>query len=52
MQMMRSFTPRARAQAGQEIEAVRQRLKECRLELHPEKTKIVYCQDDDRKQPA
>ena len=23
--------------------------KECRLELHPEKTKIVYCQDDDRK---
>ena len=31
------------------LEAVRQRLKECRLELHPEKTKIVYCQDDDRK---
>ena len=31
------------------LEAVRQRLKECRLELHPEKTKIVYCQDDNRK---
>lgn len=25
------------------------RLKECKLELHPEKTKIVYCKDDDRK---
>jgi len=34
---------------GQVLEAVRQRLKECRLELHPEKTKIVYCQDTDRK---
>ena len=28
---------------------VRCRLKECGLELHPEKTQIVYCQDDDRK---
>lgn len=25
------------------------RLRECKLELHPEKTKIVYCQDRDRK---
>src|SRR3989454_6089401 len=25
------------------------RLKECGLELHPEKTKIVYCKDDDRR---
>ncbi len=40
---------KSQAQAGQVLEAVRQRLKECRLELHPEKTKIVYCQDDDRK---
>jgi RNA-directed DNA polymerase len=24
-------------------------LKECGLELHPEKTKIVYCKDDDRR---
>lgn len=27
-----------------------QRFKECNLELHPEKTKIVYCKDDDRKE--
>lgn len=37
------------AQAGHVLEAVRQRLGQCDLELHPEKTKIVYCQDDDRK---
>jgi len=24
------------------------RLKECKLEVHPEKTKIIYCKDDDR----
>ena len=24
-------------------------MQECRLELHPEKTKIVYCKDDDRR---
>lgn len=28
---------------------MKQRLEDCGLELHPEKTKIVYCQDDDRK---
>jgi RNA-directed DNA polymerase len=39
---------KSRAQAEYVLKAVRQRLKECRLELHPEKTKIVYCQDDDR----
>lgn len=26
-----------------------QRLVQCGLELHPEKTRIVYCQDDDRR---
>jgi RNA-directed DNA polymerase len=31
------------------LEAIRGRLKECGLELHPEKTKIVYCKDVDRK---
>ena len=31
------------------LQAVRRRLKECGLELHPEKTQIVYCQDDDRR---
>jgi len=29
--------------------ALAARLKECGLEMHPVKTKIVYCQDDDRK---
>ena len=28
---------------------IEQRLKQCRLELHPEKTKIVYCKDSSRK---
>lgn len=27
---------------------IKQRLEDCGLELHPEKTKIVYCKDDDR----
>jgi RNA-directed DNA polymerase len=29
--------------------AIAARLGECGLELHPEKTKIVYCKDDDRR---
>ena len=29
--------------------AIEKRLAECRLELHPEKTKIVYCKDDRRR---
>ena len=29
--------------------AIAARLKDCGLELHPEKTKIVYCKDDDRR---
>ncbi|MEZ5354260.1 MAG: hypothetical protein R2762_16605 [Bryobacteraceae bacterium] len=29
-----------------ELEA---RMRDCRLELHPDKTKIVYCKDDDRR---
>lgn len=28
--------------------AIASRLQECKLELHPEKTKIVYCKDEDR----
>lgn len=31
------------------VEAVRHRLKDCKLELHPEKTRIVYCKDDRRR---
>lgn len=30
-------------------DALGSRLSECGLELHPEKTKIVYCKDDDRR---
>jgi len=30
-------------------EAIAKRMKECGLELHPEKTKIVYCKDADRQ---
>ena len=31
------------------LEALRERFKECGLELHPDKTRIVYCKDDDRR---
>lgn len=31
------------------LQAVRRRLEECGLELHHEKTIIVYCKDDDRR---
>ena len=31
------------------LEALDIRFKECGLELHPKKTKIVYCKDDDRR---
>lgn len=30
-------------------QAIAERLRGCGLELHPEKTKIVYCKDEDRK---
>jgi len=37
------------AEAEALLEALRERLAECGLELHSEKTKIVYCKDDDRR---
>lgn len=37
------------AQAQHVLGALRQRLTECGLELHPVKTKVVYCKDDDRR---
>jgi RNA-directed DNA polymerase len=40
---------RTYAEAQQILEAIRERLRECGLELHPDKTKIVYCKDDDRR---
>lgn len=40
---------RSLSQAEHLLAAMRDRLAECGLALHPEKTKIVYCQDDDRR---
>jgi RNA-directed DNA polymerase len=35
-------------QAQQVLDSIRRRLVQCRLEVHPGKTRIVYCKDDDR----
>jgi RNA-directed DNA polymerase len=40
---------RTEVEAQQVRAALAARLRECGLELHPEKTKIVYCKDDDRR---
>ena len=40
---------RSQQEAETLLAALRERLAECGLELHPEKTKIVYCKDDDRR---
>lgn len=37
------------AEANALRKAIEERLATCKLELHPEKTKIVYCKDDDRR---
>jgi RNA-directed DNA polymerase len=39
---------RSEAQAKFIRRQIEQRLRRCKLEAHPEKTKIVYCKDDDR----
>ena len=31
------------------LEGLKTRFEECKLQLHPDKTRIVYCKDDDRK---
>jgi RNA-directed DNA polymerase len=36
-------------QAERVLESIKRRLERCRLEVHPEKTRIVYCKDDDRR---
>ena len=36
-------------QAQALLGALDERLKECKLELHPEKTRIVYCKDENRR---
>ena len=40
---------RNEAEAHKLQAALEVRFKECGLELHPQKTKIVYCKDDDRR---
>ena len=40
---------RTEAEAREVRAALTARMEECRLELHPEKTKTVYCKDDDRR---
>ena len=37
------------AEAEELLAALRERMRECGLELHPQKTRIVYCQDSDRR---
>ncbi len=45
-----AIVPCRTEQQAQEVRAaIAARLKDCGLELHPEKTKIVYCKDDDRR---
>ncbi len=38
----------SRRQAEDLLESIRSRMQQCRLEIHPDKTKIVYCSDSDR----
>lgn len=40
---------KTKSQAQQILESIKRRLERCRLEVHPAKTKIVYCKDDDRR---
>jgi hypothetical protein len=43
---------RTREEAQAVVEAIRGRFLQCHLELHPTKTCIVYCKDDDRSGEA
>ena len=40
---------KTKAEAEQVLELLNKRMTECKLELHPEKTRIVYCKDSNRK---
>ncbi len=40
---------RTEEQAQLVLKDIERRLGQCKLQLHPQKTKIVYCKDDDRK---
>jgi RNA-directed DNA polymerase len=39
---------RTKEEAEQLLKQLKERFLACKLELHPEKTRIVYCKDDDR----
>jgi RNA-directed DNA polymerase len=39
----------SRHQAEALLESIRDRIRQCCLEIHPDKTKIVYCSDSDRR---
>ncbi|MBG9654169.1 group II intron reverse transcriptase/maturase [Cytobacillus firmus] len=41
---------KSEAEAIRLLESLSKRMNECKLELHPTKTRIVYCKDDDRKE--
>ena len=40
---------RSERQAQWMKEVIERRFAQCKLEFHPEKTRIVYCKDDDRR---
>lgn len=42
---------RTKSEAESLLEALKARLKECELEIHPGKTKIVYCGQEDLSEP-
>jgi len=41
---------RSKSQAEQTLQSLRERMQACGLELHPEKTKLVYCRDYRRQE--
>jgi len=49
MQMTGWFTARTEQEAQAVKAALQARLAECHLEMHPDKTQIVYCKDGSRK---
>jgi RNA-directed DNA polymerase len=40
----------SKTQAEQIYDCLKERMKDCELEIHPKKTKIVYCKDSNRKE--
>ena len=40
----------SKKQAESVLDLICKRLERCKLQLHPEKTRIVYCKDEDRKE--